>query len=50
MKIRIDGELYQVTKVEFVRADESYNYFVEGQDEPYNDNDCFIEIVEREDF
>lgn len=46
MKIRVNETIYNVEYTDWDRFDECYYYYVEGQDEPFNDLDDFVEIVE----
>lgn len=46
MKIRVNDVEYNVEWTDFDCFDECYYYYVEGQDEPFNDLDDFIEVIE----
>ena len=46
MKIKVNGKEYKVIMLTFNSYEECYYYYVEGEEEPFNDNDHNIEIID----
>ena len=46
MKIRVNGKEYKVVMLSFNSYEECYYYYVDGEDEPFSDNDYEIEVIE----
>ena len=48
-KIKVDGETYTLVKKEYDYLKECHFFYVEEQDQPFNDLDNDIEELESED-